>query len=187
MLLTASADLICDYSVTWHTVLTLLEALWFWVAMWTEELSKIENLLSFVNCECFEELRVSLWDCAFNPTPTLQKSIHWWLTDHMTKWHSDFTPSTSLSSSSFPADIWSTSTHMNVKNGDWAPPASFRQLLTATGGKDVGRATAPPSSTTHLWAPPPSWPHQRYTCPTYLCPLTTVAISPRCLWSRKVK
>lgn len=164
--------------IGWHAT-QFPHCLWFWVVMWIEEISKIESL-SFLNWKRFEQLRVSLW--VFNPTLTLQKSIHWWLTDHMTKWQSP-----SLSLSSVPAGIWSTSTHMNVKSGDWAPPVSFRQLLTATGEKDVGRATAPPSSTIHLWAPPPSCPHQRYTCPTLLCPLTTVAISPSCLWSRKVK
>lgn len=85
-----------------------------------------------------------------------------------------------------PAGIWSTSTHTNVKSGAWAPLVSFRPPSTVTGGKDVARALALPSSITPLWAHLLFCPHQSYKCPTCLCPLTPVAISPRCQSSRKV-
>lgn len=88
--------------------------------------------------------------------------------------------------SSSPAGIWSTSTHMNVKSGAWAPLVSFRPQSTATGGKAVARALALPSSITLLWAHLLFCPRLSYKCPTCLCPLTIVAISPRCLSSRKV-
>lgn len=85
------------------------------------------------------------------------------------------------------AGIWSTSTRMSVKSGDWAPLASFRQLLTATAAKAEGRVMAQPSWTALLWEAKAFCPHQRYRCPTYPFLLTTVARSPRFLWSRKVR
>lgn len=72
--------------MTWHALLTLLEALWFWVAIWTEQLSKIENLLSFVNLSGLDGWGFTVGLCfQFHANP--QKSIHWWLIDKIT--HTD--------------------------------------------------------------------------------------------------
>lgn len=119
---------------------------------------------------------MTLWGCSYNPTPPYRSD--WWLTTCGRE------KAASIIKLFLPAGTWSTSTHMSVRSGDWAPPVSFRQPSTAIGGRAGGRATVPPCSIILLWAHPLSCPHQRCICPT--CPLTAVSISPRCLSSRKV-